>query len=43
MSVFSERREQMMIMHPYDEVISERKYNAVLGGTVLWGIVINVL
>jgi FtsH-binding integral membrane protein len=43
MSVFSERKEQMLIMHPYDEVVSERKYNAVLGGTILWGIGINIL
>ena len=43
MSVFSERREQMLIRHPYDVEISERKYNSVLGGTILWGIALNVL
>ncbi len=43
MSSFSERREQMMTFHPGDEIITDRKYNAIMGGTILWGIIINII
>lgn len=43
MSMVNERREEMKIFHEDDEIISDRGYNMVLGGTIGWGVLVNVI
>lgn len=43
MSMVSERKEEMRIFHPEDVIISDRSYNIVLGCTIGWGILLNIV
>lgn len=43
MSMVSERKEEMKIFHADDIIISDRAYNTVLGCTIGWGVLLNVI
>lgn len=43
MSMVSERKEEMKVFHANDVIISDRAYNTVLGCTIGWGVLLNVI
>lgn len=43
MSMVSDRKEEMKVFHADDIIISDRAYNTVLGSTIGWGILLNVI
>lgn len=43
MSMVSERKEEMKRFHSDDVIISDRAYNAALGCTVGWGVLLNII
>ena len=42
-SFMQQRREERMILSPYAEEVDVRTYNMVLGGVVLYGLVLNII
>jgi FtsH-binding integral membrane protein len=43
MSLTESRREKRMMMDPTAEILDERTYNLALGGTVMYGLILNIV
>lgn len=42
MGMIQERKSAMRILHEEDVIVSDTMYNGILGGTIAWGIIVNV-